>query len=120
MYFAVLDAKGRTRYDNSQGYSPQISKSDWQKLRKGKTIKKQIAYPNAKVLQKKHQNMPIPQMMGMIKPYFFNHKLVAVVTISTFSSTARQIYQMIMEKMLFAFMVALLIAVLTSFILYVH
>lgn len=117
VYFAVLDAKGRTRYDNSQGYSPQISKSDWQKLRKGKTIKKQIAYPNAKVLQKKHQNMPIPQMMGMIKPYFFNHKLVAVVTISTFSSTARQIYQMIMEKMLFAFMVALLIAVLTSFIL---
>lgn len=117
VYFAVLDAKGRTRYDNSQGYSPQISPADWKKLRKGKTIKKQIASPDVKVLQKKHQNMPIPQMIGMIKPYFFNHKLVAVVTISTFSSTARQIYQLIMQKMLFATVAAMLIAVFTSLFL---
>lgn len=117
VYFAVLDAKGRTRYDNSQGYSPKISPADWKKLRKGKTIKKQIASPDVKVLQKKHQNMPIPQMIGMIKPYFFNHKLVAVVTISTFSSTARQIYQLIMQKMLFATVAAMLIAVFTSLFL---
>ena len=43
VYFAVLDAKGNTRYDNSQGYSARINKQDWKKLRKGEIIKKRIA-----------------------------------------------------------------------------
>ncbi|WP_251547338.1 sensor histidine kinase [Limosilactobacillus caecicola] len=116
VYFAVLDAKGQTRYDNSQGYTAQISKADWKKLRQGKMIKKRIAYPNTQVLQKNHQNMPIPQMIGIIKPYFFNHKLVAVVNISTFSSTARQIYEHIFQQMLIAFAAAFIVALTISFL----
>ena len=117
VYFAVVDANGETRYDNSQCYSAKITNDDWKKLRNGDTIKKRIAYPDQKVLQKKHQNAPVPQMIGIMKPYFFNHKLAAVVTITTFSSTARQIYQQIMEKMLLAFIIALLVAVLFSIFL---
>ena len=117
VYFAVLDAKGNTRYDNSQGYSARINKQDWKKLRKGEIIKKRIAYPDEKVMQKKHQNVPVPQMIGMLKPYFFNHKLVAVVNISTFSSTARQIYGQIFHRMLWDFVIALVVALLVSFVL---
>lgn len=61
--------------------------------------------------------MPVPQMIGVIKPYFFNHRLVAVVSISTFSSTARQIYRQIKDKMVFAVMLALAIALLLSYLL---
>lgn len=117
VYFVVLDANGNTRYDNSQGYSAQISSNDWKKLRKGEIIKKRIAYPDIRELRKRHQNMPVPQMIGIIKPYFFNHKLVAVVNISTFSATARQIYEQIMEKMLWAFVIAIVIAVIISYFL---
>lgn len=120
VYFAVLDAKGHRRYDNSQGYSPRITKSDWQNLRQGKVVKKRVAYPDESMFKKKHQhrnNMPIPQMIGMIKPYFFNHHLVAVVSISTFSSTARQIYQQIMDKMVLAVLIVLLIAIVLSYML---
>lgn len=123
VYFAVLDAQGHRRYDNSQGYSPQITKSDWKKLRHGEVIKKRIASPDESLFKKNHPNknkhgeMPIPQLIGMIKPYFFNHHLVAVVSISTFSSTARQIYQKIMDKMVLAVLVALIIAIVLSYIL---
>lgn len=117
VYFAVLDANGHKRYDNSQGYSPQITKQDWRELRKGKTIKKRIAYPDVKQLQKKHPKGPIPQMIGMVRPYFLNHKLVAVVSISTFSSTARQIYTRIFNGLFFAFVIAFIIAILISFLI---
>lgn len=117
VYFAVLDAKGKTRYDNSQGYTAQINKQDLKKLRQGKIIKKRIAYPDEKILQKKHQDAPVPQMIGMIKPYFFNHKLVAIVNISTFSSTAGQIYGQITHRMLIDFIIALVVALLISYML---
>lgn len=117
VHFAVYDGTGDRRYDNSEGYAPGITKADWKQLRKGKTIKKRIAHPDPQVLRERHQNVTVPQMMGLIKPYFFNHKLVAVVSIGTFSSTSRQIFASISNNFFIAILIAILIALVVSYII---
>lgn len=115
--FAVYDGSGQRRYDNSQGFAPGISKSDWKKLREGKSLKKQVAYPDPVVLQRKQHSLEAPQLTVLIKPYFFHQKLVAVVSIGTFVSTIKQQYQKIFQNLLLAFLFAIIVSILVSYLL---
>lgn len=115
VYFAVYDGQHRRRYDNSQGFAPQITASDWSQLKKGTVLRKRTAYPDPVAFAKAHKTNA-PQLMVLIKPYFVNNKLVAVVAIGSFLSTVKKNYHEIASNLLLALIISLLVAIVVSYI----
>lgn len=116
IYFAVYDGQHRRRYDNSQGFAPQITKSDWSNLKKGQPLRKNIAYPDPVEFSKAHTGTSAPQLMVLIKPYFVNNKLVAVVAIGSFLSTVRKNYHEIASNLVLALLISAFVAIVVSYI----
>lgn len=114
-YFAVYDGQHRRRYDNSQGFAPQITKSDWRELKKGQALRKSIAYPDPVAFAQSHVGSA-PQLMVLIKPYFVKNKLVAVVAIGSFLSTVKKNYHEIAGNLLIALLISMAVAAVVSYI----
>lgn len=114
-YFAVYDGQHRRRYDNSQGFAPQITKSDWQELRKGEALRKSIAYPDPVAYSQSHVGSA-PQLMVLIKPYFVKNKLVAVVAIGSFLSMVKKNYHEIAGNLLIALLISMGVTAIVSYI----
>lgn len=123
--FAIYDGKQKLRYTNENKYTPTITKREWQQVKKGKAIQKRAAVmplhksvaKSKSMKQETTENEPMPPEMTMIiKPYFYKGKLVAAVTIGSFTSTTRQNMHQIVNDLFISFLVAVLIALIISFI----
>lgn len=89
VHFAIYKPQ-KNKYYASSEFSPHIGKDDWRQLKAGKTIHRKIDYPkvnrqaNGDIQSRVHRNLP---MTEIIRPYFDNHRLIAVVAAGTFVST---------------------------------
>ena len=96
----------------SNGFAPQISKNDWKKLKKGKTIYLRLTRPQINN-QKAHQSA----MTEVIRPYFYHKKMIAVVSIATFVSVVEENMHQLKINLAIAFLIATLAALLISYLL---
>ncbi|MBM6753664.1 HAMP domain-containing histidine kinase [Lactobacillus alvi] len=114
--FAIYDGKHKLRYTNENEYTPTINNSEWQKLKQGKAIQKRTSITSfRKSIARGKQHPEPPEMTMVIKPYFYKGKLVAAVTIGSFTSTMRQNMHQIVNDLLVSFLFAVLIALIISF-----
>lgn len=111
VHFAIFDVTQRQTFA-SNGFAPQISQSDWKKLKKGKTIYLRITRPEIKVQGSQHS-----AMTEVIRPYFYHKKLIAVVSIATFVSVVEENMHQLKINLAIAFLIATLAALLISYIL---
>ena len=66
IHFAIFDVSQQQTFA-SNGFAPQIKKSDWKKLKKGKTIYLRFTKPQINV-RNEHQ----AAMKEIIRPYFYH------------------------------------------------
>jgi signal transduction histidine kinase len=111
VHFAIFDVTKKQTFA-SNGFAPQISKSDWQKLRKGKTI-----YLRATQLQSNIKGEQNAAMTEVIRPYFYHKKMIAVVSIATLVSVVEENMHQLKINLAIAFLIATLAALLISYIL---
>ncbi|WP_125581450.1 sensor histidine kinase [Levilactobacillus cerevisiae] len=93
-------------------YQQAINKSDWQKLKKNQIIHKVV---DRRVRNK--NGRVSPAMTEVMKPYFYNHKLVAVVVMGAFVSDINTNVNQINHNLIRALLVSVLVAVVASYIL---
>ncbi|QMU07204.1 sensor histidine kinase [Levilactobacillus suantsaii] len=93
-------------------YQQSINKKDWQKLQKNKIIHKVV---DRRVRNKKGRISPA--MTEVMKPYFYNHKLVAVVVMGAFVSDINTNINQINHNLIRALLVSILVAIVASYIL---
>ncbi|MCG4778297.1 cell wall metabolism sensor histidine kinase WalK, partial [Eggerthella lenta] len=106
----------------SNGYTATLTKKEWQALKQGKTIQKKIDHPRLDVsdknrTKKKSKPGPHPSMTDILRPYFYQGKLVSVVSIGTFVSTVEQSRHQILNNLLATFVIAMLVALVVSYLL---
>ena len=111
VHFAIFDMTQRQTFA-SNGFAPQISKNDWKKLKKGKTIYLRLTRPQINN-QKAHQSA----MTEVIRPYFYHKKMIAVVSIATFVSVVEENMHQLKINLAIAFLIATLAALLISYLL---
>lgn len=111
VHFAIFDVTQRQTFA-SNGFAPQISKDDWKKLKKGKTIYLRLTRPQINT-QKTHQSA----MTEVIRPYFYHKKMIAVVSIATFVSVVEENMHQLKINLAIAFLIATLAALLISYLL---
>ncbi|MBB1063283.1 sensor histidine kinase [Limosilactobacillus fastidiosus] len=111
VHFAVFDVNQKQTFA-SNGFTPQISKSDWKKLSKGKTIYLRITRPQINVHNSDHS-----AMTEVIRPYFYRKKLIAVVSIATFVSVVEENMHQLKINLAVAFLIATLVALIISYIM---
>lgn len=93
-------------------YQQSINKKDWQKLQKNKIIHKVV---DRRVRNKNGRISPA--MTEVMKPYFYNHKLVAVVVMGAFVSDINTNINQINHNLIRALLVSILVAIVASYIL---
>ncbi|MFC6290572.1 sensor histidine kinase [Levilactobacillus angrenensis] len=93
-------------------YQQAIDQSDWQKLKKNQIIHKVV---DRRVRNK--NGRVSPAMTEVMKPYFYNHKLVAVVVMGAFVSDINTNVNQINHNLMKALLVSFLVAVVASYIL---
>ncbi|MBD7895150.1 HAMP domain-containing histidine kinase [Limosilactobacillus sp. Sa3CUN2] len=111
VHFAIFDVSQKQTFA-SNGFAPQISKSDWKKLCKGKTIYLRIIRPQINVHNSDHS-----AMTEVIRPYFYHKKLIAVVSIATFVSVVEENMHQLKINLAVAFLIATLVALIISYIM---
>lgn len=121
VHFAIYDADQQKIFA-SNGYTATLTKKEWQALKQGKTIQKKIDHPSLDVSDKnrtkeKSKPGPHPSMTDILRPYFYQGKLVAVVSIGTFVSTVEQSRHQILNNLLATFVIAMLVALVVSYLL---
>lgn len=121
VHFAIYDADQKKIFA-SNGYTATLTKKEWQALKQGKTIQKKIDHPRLDVSDKnrtkeKSKPGPHPSMTDILRPYFYQGKLVAVVSIGTFVSTVEQSRHQILNNLLATFVIAMLVALVVSYLL---
>lgn len=121
VHFAIYDADQQKIFA-SNGYTATLTKKEWQALKQGKTIQKKIDHPRLDVSDKnrtkeKSKPGPHPSMTDILRPYFYQGKLVAVVSIGTFVSTVEQSRHQILNNLLVTFVIAMLVALVVSYLL---
>ncbi|MDO5013398.1 MAG: HAMP domain-containing sensor histidine kinase [Lactobacillaceae bacterium] len=121
VHFAIYDADQQKIFA-SNGYTATLTKKEWQALKQGKTIQKKIDHPRLDVSDKnrtkeKSKPGPHPSMTDILRPYFYQGKLVAVVSIGTFVSTVEQSRHQILNNLLATFVIAMLVALVVSYLL---
>jgi len=93
-------------------YQQAIDKSDWKKLKNNQIIHKVV---DRRVRNK--NGRVSPAMTEVMKPYFYNHKLVAVVVMGAFVSDINTNVNQINRNLIRALLVSFLVAVIASYIL---
>ncbi|WP_203640185.1 sensor histidine kinase [Levilactobacillus wangkuiensis] len=93
-------------------YQQAIDKSDWKKLKNNQIIHKVV---DRRVRNK--NGRVSPAMTEVMKPYFYNHKLVAVVVMGAFVSDINTNVNQINRNLIRALLVSFLVAVVASYIL---
>lgn len=121
VHFAIYDTDQQKIFA-SNGYTATLTKKEWQALKQGKTIQKKIDHPRLDVSDKnrtkeKSKPGPHPSMTDILRPYFYQGKLVAVVSIGTFVSTVEQSRHQILNNLLATFVIAMLVALVVSYLL---
>lgn len=121
VHFAIYDADQQKIFA-SNGYTATLTKKEWQALKQGKTIQKKIDHPRLNVSDKNRTKEttkpgPHPSMTDILRPYFYQGKLVAVVSIGTFVSTVEQSRHQILNNLLATFVIAMLVALVVSYLL---
>lgn len=128
-HFTIYDAAQHKRFA-SNGYTPRPTKGDWTKLKQGQTIAKKLEHPDKPPMsQRKHSPKPNhnadvgdPTMLVIEKPYFYNSKLVAVISIGSYMFqihhqiyvTERNLAIGLLVGFVFALIVAMIIATQTN------
>lgn len=128
-HFTIYDAAQHKRFA-SNGYTPRPTKADWSKLRKGQTVAKKVEHPDkppiphdGRTLKPNHNaDVGDPTMMVIEKPYFYNSKLVAVISIGSYmfqvhhqiDVTERNLCIGLLVGFIFALIVATVIAKQTN------
>ncbi len=120
VHFAIYSADHKKMFA-SNGYTAKLTKKEWQALKEGKTIQKKMDRPRLNISDKNKQKKsgpgPHPKMTDILRPYFYQGKLVAVVSIGTFVSTVEQSRHQIISNLLATFVIAMLVALVVSYLL---
>lgn len=113
VHFAIYDTTHRKIFA-SNGFTPNMSKDDWKKLKKGETVYTKLITPkiNARV-----SNGTSPRMTEVSRPYFYKGKMIAVVSIATFVSTIEQNMHQIKTNLIMALLTASLVTLAVSYFL---
>ncbi|HIW72330.1 MAG TPA: HAMP domain-containing histidine kinase [Candidatus Levilactobacillus faecigallinarum] len=93
-------------------YQQSINKSDWKKMQNNRIIHKVV---DRRVRNK--NGRITPAMTEVMKPYFYNHKLVAVVVMGAFVSDINTNINQINHNLIRALFVSILVAIVASYIL---
>lgn len=110
VHFAIYTPEKKVTF-SSNGFRPSLTKDDWATVKNGKTIHKRLdAEPF------RHDNSS-RKMTEVIRPYIYQHKLVAVVATGTFVSTINQNRQQILVNMLQCIALAAAVTLVMSYIL---
>lgn len=111
IHFAIFDVSQHQTFVNS-GYTPKITKAQWQKLKRGQTVYLKKVRPRIKV-----QNQGQSGMTEVLRPYFYQQKLIAVVSIGTFVSVVQDNMKQITFNLILSLLVALVVTTLISYFL---
>lgn len=111
VHFAIFDVTQRQTFA-SNGFAPQITQSNWKKLKKGKTIYLRFTRPQINVKQSEQS-----AMTEVIRPYFYHKKMIAVVSIATFVSVVKENMHQLKINLAIAFLIATLVALVISYLL---
>lgn len=93
-------------------YQQSIKQSDWKKLKNNQIIHKVV---DRRVRNK--DGRVSPAMTEVMKPYFYNHKLVAVVVMGAFVSDINTSVNQINRNLIRALLVSIVVAIVASYIL---
>ncbi|GEO69099.1 sensor histidine kinase [Levilactobacillus acidifarinae] len=93
-------------------YQQSINQTDWRKLKDNQIIHKVV---DRRVRNK--NGRITPAMTEVMKPYFYNHKLVAVVVMGAFVSDINTNINQINHNLIRALFVSILVAIVASYIL---
>lgn len=110
VHFAIYTPQKKVTF-SSNGFRPTLTKDDWVTVKSGKTIHKRL---DAAPFQSSDSSR---KMTEVIRPYIYQHKLVAVVATGTFVSTINQNRQQILVNMLKCIALAAAITLVMSYIL---
>ena len=113
VHFAIYDTTNRKIFA-SNGFAPNMSKSDWKKLKKGETVCTKLITP--KINSQVSKGTP-PRMTEVSRPYFYKGKMIAVVSIATFVSTIEQNMHQIKINLIMALLTASLVTLAVSYFL---
>lgn len=93
-------------------YQQAINQSDWKKLKQNKIIHKVVD----KRVRTKNGRIS-PAMTEVMKPYFYNHRLVAVVVMGAFVSDINTSVNQINRNLIRALLVSIVVAIVASYLL---
>jgi len=93
-------------------YQQSIKQTDWKKLKNNQIIHKVV---DRRVRNK--DGRVSPAMTEVMKPYFYNHKLVAVVVMGAFVSDINTSVNQINPNLIRALLVSIVVAIVASYIL---
>ncbi|WP_125544330.1 sensor histidine kinase [Levilactobacillus lindianensis] len=93
-------------------YQQAINSSDWKKLKQNKIIHKVVD----KRVRTKNGRIS-PAMTEVMKPYFYNHRLVAVVVMGAFVSDINTSVNQINRNLIRALLVSIVVAIVASYLL---
>lgn len=113
VHFAIYDTTQHQIFA-SNGFAPAMSKNDWKKLQKGKTVYTKLITPK---INTRISNSSTPRMTEVSRPYFYKGKLIAVVSIATFVSTIEQNMHQIKINLIMALLIAGLVTLAASYAL---
>ncbi|GAF35947.1 sensor histidine kinase [Lentilactobacillus farraginis] len=109
VHFTVFNQKNQVIYPNN-GLSPKVTKNDWKHLVKDQIVRK-VNNRNFKLSNGKTR----PAMIEILKPYYYNKKLVAVVSAGAFISDVNSNVDRINRDLLKGLGVSLIISMIISF-----
>ncbi len=93
-------------------YQQSIKQTDWKKLKNNQIIHK-VVYRRVR----NKDGRVSPAMTEVMKPYFYNHKLVAVVVMGAFVSDINTSVNQINRNLIRALLVSIVVAIVASYIL---
>jgi len=93
-------------------YQQSINQSDWKKLKNNQIIHKVV---DRRVRNK--NGRVSPAMTEVMKPYFYNHRLVAVVVMGAFVSDINTSVNQINRNLIRALLVSIVVAIVASYML---
>lgn len=111
VHFAIFNVSRHQTFVNN-GYTPTITKAEWQKLKKGQTVYLREARPKIKVKGQKKTGMT-----EVLRPYFYQQRLIAVVSIGTFVSVIQDNMRQISINLLLSLLMALVVTTIISYFL---
>ncbi|WP_268913291.1 sensor histidine kinase [Lentilactobacillus sp. SPB1-3] len=110
-HFTIFSAKKQVLFPND-GISTNITKSDWNSIKNGRIVRK-ISNRSKKMNDGKTR----PAMIEVVKPYYYNKKLVAAVVTGSFVSNLNSNVKRINRNLLVGLVVALVISMVVSLFL---